>query len=510
MLVGRENEQKELMKRVLMLLFAAVAFGVSVAQESVVPSVPGLAWTHAIWLPRFDAVRELAAKGDCSVVFVGDSITKYWESEGGEVWRKVFADGPYKALNAGFEGDHTEHVLWRLDHGQLDGARPKAIVLMIGTNNTGHREAWQESPTDTALGVQAIIGRLAKQFPEAKVILHPIFPRGATTNDPMRVRNDLANTAISRLADGKRVLWCDFNSRFLTADGVYEKTMSPDLLHPVAAGYAIWAEELKPFLDYALGLTATVPKSTARPAPTALPTSGPRAATPSISSYWFVNPKPKVPPRILNKRAEQYANTDRYYDAIWFGDSITHFWERKERNEVFREKFGAYRIFNAGFGGDKTQNLLWNVRYGGFLDGVHTRLISLMIGTNNTWKDSAEDIAEGIAACLSTIREKQPQAKVLLFAILPREVAHKRGERNYRRKNSNVDDIMPKQSRINELIRPLADGKNVIFVDLVPKFTDADGLPDIKLLSDGTHPNAEGYRVWADAVLPLYREILCR
>ena len=496
-------------KIVLMVVSVALA-GAAFALQSIAPAVPDAQWTKSWWLPRFDEKRTQAASGDCDVAFLGDSITHLWETTGKDVWTANFAVGPYKAVNFGFSGDRTEHLLWRLDHGQMDGMSPKAIVLMIGTNNTGHRKAHEESPTDTALGVQAVLGRLAKLFPETKVILHPIFPRGATTNDELRVRNDVANSAIRQLADGKQVLWCDFNARLLTADGTLEKTMAPDLLHPGAQGYAIWAEELKPYLDYALGRTDKAPAPKKQGAPTALAKNGPKTAIPAIKTYWFANKDARVRPRIRDKRIEETANVDRYYDVIWIGDSITHFWEKPGRREVFQEKFGQYKILNLGFGGDATQNLLWNVKYGGFLDGVQTRLITLMIGTNNPWGDSAEDIAAGIEACVKAIREKQPQAKLLLFTVLPREVAHKRGDRNFRREGRNVDEIMPKQTKINELIRPLADGKNVILVDLVPKFTDAEGLPDVTLLGDGTHPNEAGYRVWADEVLPLYRQILGR
>ena len=499
------------MNRKIAVTLASIALaGAASALQSITPMVPDKPWTQGWWLPRFDEKRALAAEGGYDVVFLGDSITHNWEAEGRghEVWAKSFAEGPYKALNCGFSGDRTEHLLWRLDNGQLAGLKPKAFVLMIGTNNTGHREACQESPTDTILGIQAILGRLAKDHPEAKVILHPIFPRGAATNDPMRVRNDLVNSVIRRFADGKRVLWCDFNSKLLTSDGTLEKSMAPDLLHPIAAGYEIWAEELKPFLDYALGRAETAPRRAAAPAPTALATDGPKTTRPDIKMHWLANRDPKAQARIRDKRVEETANVERYYDAIWIGDSITHFWEHKGKCEVFKEKFGQYRILNLGFGGDHTENLLWNVKYGGFLDGVHTRLITLMIGTNNTWGDSAEDIAAGIAACVKAIRAKQPQAKLLLFTVLPREVAHKRGERDFRRNRPNVDEIMPKQTRVNELIRPLADGKDVILVDLCPKFTDAEGLPDVTLLGDGTHPNEDGYRVWADEVLPLYRKIL--
>jgi beta-glucosidase len=495
------------MKKVLLLSVCAICAS-SFAQLAVTPSLPDKPWTNKMWLPRFDAKRELAATGRYDVVFIGDSITHGWERRGTNVWAKNFADGKYRALNCGISGDRTEHVLWRLNRGQLDGASPKAIVLMIGTNNTGHRDRCQEPPTDTILGIHSILGELKRKFPKAKVVLHPIFPRGATTNDPMRVRNDLVNSVIRKFADGKRVIWCDFNSRMLTEDGVLEKSMMPDLLHPGEAGYQIWAEELKPYLDYALGYSKSLPAKKVKPAPTALPKQGPVTVIPDVKMYWLANGNPKVEPRIRNKRAEQCANVDRYYDAIWLGDSITHFWEKKNNIGVFADKFKDYRILNLGFGGDRTQNVLWNILHGGVLDGVHTRLVTLMIGTNNTWSDSAEDIAAGIAACVKAIRERQPQAKVILYTILPREVAHKRGERNFRRNKANVDEIMPKQTKINELIRPLADGKTVFLVDMTAKFTDGEGLPDIKLLPDGTHPGPEGYTVWADEVLPLFRQLI--
>ena len=489
-------------KSIGFLLLAALAAETSFGQPSVEPAVPDKPWTHNMWLPRFDAKRELAATGRYDIVFLGDSITHGWESAGKEVWKANFSSGPYRALNCGISGDRTEHILWRLDHNQLAGHSPKIFVLMIGTNNTGHHDIVEESPLDTILGIQSVLGRLTRDHPESKIVLHPIFPRGATTNDPNRVRNDVVNSVICKFADGKRTLWCDFNSRFLTADGVLEKSMAKDLLHPGAAGYAIWAESLKPYLDFALGRTKRRPEPPAPPAPTALPKSGPRTTLPDVKMYWLANIKQKVEPRLRNKRAEVCANSEHYYDAIWLGDSITHFLERTKFNDVRKEKFNGYRILNLGFGGDKTQNLLWNIEYGGFLDCVHTRLVTIMIGTNNVLEDTPEDIANGIRACLAAVRRKQPQAKVLLFSILPRDVAHGRGKRDCRRTNRNVDEIMPKILKINELIRPLADGEKVVLIDLVAKFTDAEGLPDINLLPDGTHPDADGYRLCADTILP--------
>ena len=489
----------------MLLLALACAGAAASAQLAVTPSLPERGWTHKIWLPRFDAKKALAAQGGYDIVFLGDSITHGWESRGEKVWAANFETGPYKALNCGISGDRTEHLLWRLIHGQLADLKPKAFVVMIGTNNTGHRDVEAEPPTDTILGIQSVLDWLKANHPKAKVILHPIFPRGATISDPLRVRNDLVNSEIKAFADGKRVLWCDFNSRLLTTNGVMEASMAKDLLHPGEEGYRIWAEEVKPFLDYALGRAAKAPRSSASPALTALPKGGPVTVIPKIKNYWLNNPNRKVRPRIREKRAEQCANVERYYDAIFIGDSITHFWDHKGNDEVFAAKFKGYRIFNAGFGGDRTQNVLWNILHGGLLDGVHTRLVTLMIGTNNTWSDSPEDIAAGIKACVEAIRKKQPQAKLLLMPIFPREVAHKRGERDYTRKNGEI--VMPKIAKINALIRPLADGKDVLWFDLTEKLLDAEGLPNIKLLPDGTHPGPDGYTIWADELLPYLKEI---
>ena len=462
------------------------------------------------WTARFEAKKKAASSGVCEIAFIGDSITHNWEKPGRDVWNANYTNAPYRAINFGISADRTENVLWRIRNGQLDGISPKAVVIMIGTNNTGHRSVEDERPLDTVLGVQSILEEVKKRLPSAVVILHPIFPRGATKDDPKRVRNDVVNAAIKGFADGEKVFWCDFNSLLLTEDGVLEKSVAGDLLHPGPVGYEIWAKALKPYLDYALGRRTKKPrKQAAKPAPTALDTPGvPKAVQPAVHQYWLDMKRP----RLRTKRAAFLAETatNKVYDAIWLGDSITHFWEREGNREVFQKRFAGYRIFNCGFGGDHVCHLLWNIKYGGFLDGVETKIVSLMIGTNNMWNDSVEDVVAGIKACLDVIREKQPNATVLLHAVPPREVAHKRGDRDFRRKRANVDEIMPKHEKVNSLIRQFADGKNVVWVDITKRFTDEEGLPDIRLLGDGTHPNAAGCNAWADEVLPFYRTILGR
>ena len=183
--------------------------------------------------------------GKIDIVFIGDSITHNWEGArgpGSDHGGKPLAElkKKYSVLNLGFGGDGTQNVLWRLLNGELDGYAAKYIVLMIGTNNGGR-------PENTAAGIRAILDLIARKQPQAVTILLPIFPSGATADHPWRVRNAKVNALIKPFADGRRVIWCDFNARFLNPDGTLKKElMMPDNLHPAPPAYEIWAEEVTP------------------------------------------------------------------------------------------------------------------------------------------------------------------------------------------------------------------------------------------------------------------------
>jgi lysophospholipase L1-like esterase len=202
---------------------------------------------------RHESFNEISKKGEAQLVFLGDSITHNWEKGGKDVWEKYWT--PLKAANFGIGGDRTEHVLWRLDHGNFDGLKPKEIVLMIGTNNTGHQgrpekelngAIYQCSAQQTADGVKAIIDKLEAKCPGAKILLLAIFPRGATPEDKFRKQNEETNAIIKGFADNKTVFFMDIGPKFLQPDGTLSKEIMPDLLHPNAKGYEIWAEAIAP------------------------------------------------------------------------------------------------------------------------------------------------------------------------------------------------------------------------------------------------------------------------
>ena len=203
---------------------------------------------HASFNKRVAEVGEQA-----QVIFIGDSITHGWEGEGKEVWARYYAHR--NAINLGIGGDRTQHVLWRLDHGNLDGLKPKAAVVMIGTNNSNGEDNTPEQIVD---GVRAIVAKLRSAFPQAKVLLLAIFPR----NENFSVqRGKLAqiNQVLRKLADEQTVFWIDFGHLFLNADGTMPRELMPDYLHLTSKGYAIWADAIEARLSSILGDTPVQP-----------------------------------------------------------------------------------------------------------------------------------------------------------------------------------------------------------------------------------------------------------
>ncbi|MFL6657084.1 MAG: GDSL-type esterase/lipase family protein [Massilia sp.] len=199
------------------------------------------AWAIDWWLPRhLQKLEEVKRSPDAQLVFIGDSITQGWEKEGAPVWDRYYK--PYKAVALGFGGDRTENVLWRLQHGEVDGLTPKVAVLMFGTNNTGHR---QEDPVTVAAGVKRNIEELRKRLPSTRILLLAIFPREAKPDASARRLNDRINVLLSGLADQQHVYYLDINQAFLDADGKLSPDIMPDYLHPNEKGYEIWAQAMQ-------------------------------------------------------------------------------------------------------------------------------------------------------------------------------------------------------------------------------------------------------------------------
>jgi lysophospholipase L1-like esterase len=187
---------------------------------------------------RHDTFVEIAKKGDIDVLFDGDSITDFWATNGKDVFPKYF--GGWKLANFAISGDTTQGVLYRLQNGEGVGFSPKAIMLMIGTNNTGRNTA-----VEIADGIIADVNELRKDFPAAKILLLAVFPRGLP-NDPARKTIADINGMIAKLDDQKHIFYLDIGAKFLGDDGAFlPGVFLKDNLHPAAPGYEIWGQAVK-------------------------------------------------------------------------------------------------------------------------------------------------------------------------------------------------------------------------------------------------------------------------
>jgi lysophospholipase L1-like esterase len=182
-------------------------------------------------------------QGEIGLLFMGDSITDGWPRGGEFSWLKF---APYKPANFGIGGDKTEHVLWRITNGELDGINPKVVVLMIGTNNIGGRPA--DEPEWAAAGVTKIVQTIHEKLPQTKVLLLGVFPR-ATKTSPQRDAVGKINQIISKLDDGSKTRYLDIGKVFLDADGELPADIMPDKLHLTSKGYDLWYDAMHPLLE---------------------------------------------------------------------------------------------------------------------------------------------------------------------------------------------------------------------------------------------------------------------
>jgi lysophospholipase L1-like esterase len=475
-------------------LAGALSFLWATSSSAAIRAVTPTAWSGypKCWqMERHNEKMSVATNGGAKVVFIGDSIMHGWERTVGiEAWKKYFADGRYSVLNLGYGGDRTEHVLWRLTEGrELDGYEAKVIVLMIGTNNTGCFPFDKEPPVDTILGVREILRVIAKKQPNARTILTAIFPRGATPSDPNRMRNDVVNKELSKFADGRKAIWCDFTDRFLDAEGRLSRELFYDLLHPTSRGYEVWASAIVPLVETVLNADSTAAVPSVWPMTARGYSMAERLESEPVSAFpagnWWGT-------RCLEKRNEIVDNGEVEYDIVMVGDSITHRWERDggEGRKLFAELKKTYRILNLGYGGDCTQHVIWRMM-NGELEGYKAKLFTLMIGTNNGGRDAVAKAA-GVERILHIIREKHPESKIVLMPIFPR-----------------ADDVQKhrENEKVNALIRNYADGNTVMWLDFNGKFLNAEGKVTKDVMNDLLHPNEKGYQIWFDAILPTFRKV---
>jgi len=199
------------------------------------------------WKGKHDAFLKRVKEGPIDLLFLGDSITEGWGNN--EAWKKNYV--PLNAANFGIGGDVTQNVLWRITNGEIEGVSPKAIVLMIGTNNFGLHG---DKEDDVVRGITTIVQTLRTKLPASKILLVGIFPRDEKPTSHFRAKSKKVNDQIAKLDDGKNIRYLDIGAKLTNPDGTLSKEAMPDFLHLSAKGYEIWAEAMKPLLTELMGV----------------------------------------------------------------------------------------------------------------------------------------------------------------------------------------------------------------------------------------------------------------
>lgn len=232
--------------------------GAAVAEDAAPSAGPGSRTNTAViprpggsdtWRARHEAMNARARQGHVDLVYIGDSIVGSWKWDGEPVWNHYYAKRNGVVL--GISGDRTEQVLWRLQHGNVDGISPKLAIVMIGQNN-GPFNTGEE----IGAGVTAIVNTLREKLPTTRILVLAIFPRGEKPT-PERAVLATANGIASKLADGKQVFFLDVNHLFLRPDGTIRASLMPDFEHPNEAGHRAWAAATEATVAQLMGDTPT-------------------------------------------------------------------------------------------------------------------------------------------------------------------------------------------------------------------------------------------------------------
>ena len=257
------------MKLVALPIFAALLAALAHAEPADQP-VPR---TDANSRRAHEQLLAKARQGRIDIYFAGDSITRRWGAtdypEFLAHWNKNFHG--WNAADFGWGGDSTQHILWRLQNGELDGVNPRVIVILAGTNNVGRTPPNDAKVAEVVRGVKAIVETCRQKAPAATLVLTAIFPR---SDNPAVVPGIFRiNAGLARLADGKSIRYLDLNDKLADANGQLFEGMTVDKLHPSLQGYQVWADALKPIFTELLGPPAAVDRA---PPPTGDPSAGPK------------------------------------------------------------------------------------------------------------------------------------------------------------------------------------------------------------------------------------------
>jgi len=446
------------------------------------------------WTERHNVILDAVRNHpDTQLLMIGDSITNNYDKAKlpdenfQPTWKEFYE--PRKALNLGFSGDTTANLLWRLNHGEVDGLHPKAAVLLIGTNNTGHDH---ETAQQTESGIDAVVGDLQQRLPETHILLLGLLP-SAVSADKTAQDQAVNRYLATCYGENPRISYLDIGAIFyrdgaLNTDIFYDPRLPQHgkPLHPDTIGQRRMAEAIEPTLAKLMGDT-------------------PRVALASMTDIdTAIIPVPRLEQDSYDWYARHHAELELQKtvnpQVVLIGDSITHFWGGQPAAHIengltaWQQAFGSMTVLNMGFGWDRTQNVLWRLRQGEF-EGISPQWVVLAIGTNNLTGTSnarastPEEIVDGITAICSEVHQRSPQSHIVLMAIFPRGP-------------HPTDPIRAPIQKTNQLLaNRFSSDPQVTYLDIGSQFLSPDGSLPAAMMPDGTHPSDAGYQLWANALL---------
>lgn len=404
-----------------------------------------------------------------TVVFLGDSITEWWNG-----LDRAFPQ--LRIANRGIASDTTRGMLCRLKESVLD-LRPQAVVIAGGINDLGgHVKPWG-TPETISGNLKLILTALHEYDPKLPVLVCEVLPSTMGTPESIVATNLAVDKVVAEFPQAVRV---KTHAKFLNADGTQNKSLFKDGVHLKPAGYAVWQSVLAPEFEK-LGLkrvnTAVIP-----------------VTQPGNGYDW-----PERHNAILKVKGGLNP------DLVMIGDSITHFFggeptrdktphdkNGRAGEKVLKTTLAGHRVLNLGFGSDRTQHVLWRLDHGE-LDGLKPKWVVIKIGTNNTSDgNNSEEIMAGIQAVCERVRKQTPDAKIILMSILPRD-------------NPATSSRRKLIDATNRLIADYAKKENFTHLDIGAGYTDDKGVIPKSLMPDLCHPNEAGYKIWADALVPLLK-----
>jgi lysophospholipase L1-like esterase len=431
------------------------------------------------WLGTFQDNLIKARSGPVDIVFDGDCITWGWQ-HAPKVWQERYA--PLNAFNFAQVWDGIQHILWRVDNGELDGLHPKLIVLAVSTHDNV-----PNSPADIVAGLTAVVAAYREYSPASHILLLGVLPSAASPTDPVRAKVAEINQGLAKLDDGKNVTFLDIGPKLLQPDGTLPADVMPEDSGLTEKGYGMWADAMQPIIDRYCPKSAATVATTPWPAP---------AVTPPIPVTFPLPPRPAgtpvttfpVPDVGWYQRFQ--TNLDKLkngpYDLIFDGDSITDNWQGPGA-DVWKQRYGSLKAADIAIGGDTSQFLLWRIQHGD-LAGQDPKLIVLLIGTNNG--GDPKELAAGIQLLIHEYETRCPHAHILLQGIFPRDHDAGTSTRGW-------------VKATNAILSTFGSDPRVTYIDFGDKFLQPDGTLTAEIMPDFLHPSAKGYVIWADAIQPV-------